>query len=114
MILVTIETILNSSVNIGLFAFSDTNPADIKPWGWPWERDPARIHSCLKWLDARATSEGFAPGVFSVMDINLICALQMIDSMANEDWSGYKNLSALNNFYMDRPSVVNSLEGATQ
>ena len=114
MILVTIETVLNSSVNIGLFAFSDTNPADIKPWGWPWERDPTRIHSCLKWLDARATSEGFVPGVFSVMDINLICALRLVNTMTSEDWSIYKNLSALNSFFADRPSVVKSLQSATQ
>ena len=111
MVLVTIETILNSSVNIGLFALSNTNPADIKPYGWLWERDPERIQSCLSWLDKKATPEGFAPGVFSIMDLNLVCAFRMLTRMTNEDWSSFKNLSALQEFYKSRPSIVKTDPG---
>ena len=113
-ILETIETILNASVNIGLFALSNINPADIKPWGWPWERDPERIQSCLSWLDKKATPEGFAPGVFSIMDLNLVCAFRMLTRMTNEDWSSYKNLSALHEFFILRPSVVKTDPGPPQ
>ncbi len=106
MILVTIETILNASVNICLFALSNTDPAQIKPWGWVWARDSERIQSCLGWLDQRATPEGFVPGIFSIMDLNLMCAFRMLTQMANEDWRNHKNLSALYDFYKSRPSIV--------
>jgi hypothetical protein len=38
------------------------------------QRQRDRIDCCLDWLEKRAAPEGFAPGVFSIMDLNLICA----------------------------------------
>lgn len=114
LILVTIETVLNAAVNIGLFALSNTNPANIKPWGWLWERDPERIQSCLRWLDQKATPEGFAPGLFSIMDVNLMCAFRMLTRMTHEDWSEYKNLVALQEFFEQRPSIVKTDPGPPQ
>ena len=111
MILVTIETLLNSARDVGLLALSDTDPADIKPWGWVWERDPQRIRSCLNWLEQKATPEGFAPGVFSIMDLNMMCAFRMLTRMTSEDWSNHKNLTALHDFYITRPSIVKTDPG---
>jgi glutathione S-transferase len=39
------------------------------------ERQRVRIGSCLDWLEERISAEGFWPEVFSVMDLNLMCAL---------------------------------------
>ena len=106
MILVTIETVLNSAVNIVLFALSETDPNDLRPWGWVWGRDPQRIHSCLEWLNRRATPEGFVPGVFSIMDLKLMCTLSALSSMTSENWEQYENLAALHDFHSTRPSIV--------
>lgn len=38
-------------------------------------RQRHRIGSCLDWLEQRVTPEGFWPGTFSAMDINLMCPL---------------------------------------
>jgi glutathione S-transferase len=38
-------------------------------------RQRARITSCLDWLEQRIAPQGFWPEVFSVMDLNLMCAL---------------------------------------
>lgn len=112
MILTTIETILWSARDVGLLALSNTNPADIKPWGWVWERDSQRIQSCLDWLEKRATPEGFAPGVFSIMDLNMMCAFRMLTNMTHEAWGDHKNLAALHEFYISRPSIVKTDPGA--
>jgi glutathione S-transferase len=39
------------------------------------ERQIGRVPSALDWLEQRCTREGFWPGTFSVMDINLMCPL---------------------------------------
>jgi glutathione S-transferase len=39
------------------------------------KRQRARVEECLDWLEARIGAEGFWPGTFSAMDINLLCAL---------------------------------------
>ena len=39
------------------------------------QRQRERLSSLLDWLEPRATAEGFWPGVFSVMDLNLMCPL---------------------------------------
>jgi hypothetical protein len=53
-----------------------------------------------------ATPEGFVPGMFSIMDLNLMCTLRALSSMTSEDWSDYKNLMALYDFFKTRPSIV--------
>ena len=43
-------------------------------------KQQSRFHSCLDWLEQRATPEGFVPGVFSIQDIALICTLDYVDA----------------------------------
>ncbi|MFT5100596.1 MAG: glutathione S-transferase [Planctomycetaceae bacterium] len=103
--LTIIETTLNAGVNICLMDLSNFDPNDIKPWGWVWARDRERVHSCLNWLDKRVTPEGFDPGLFTVRDINLICALNFLEN-TTIDWRGYTNLLGHHIYWNDRPSVV--------
>ena len=105
MTLVTIETIIDSAVHHFLLFASDVDPANIKPWGWVWERDPGRIQSCLDWLDGRATPEGFVPGTFTVMDLNLMCALGLLSELEKEDWRDRKNLAGLYERFESRSSI---------
>jgi len=115
MILVTIETILNSANNISFFATSGIDPAKIEPYGWIWQRDKVRIDSCMTWLDQQATHEGFVPGVFSIMDLKMMCAFRTLTRCANDDWnpdwSKYRNLDSIYAFYRDRPSIVKTDPG---
>lgn len=106
MSLVTIETIIDSAVHDFLLSASDVDPAKIKPWGWVWERDPERIESCLDWLDQRATPEGFVPGMFTVMDINLMCALGVLSAFGKARWRERKNLAGLYRRFESRPSIL--------
>jgi glutathione S-transferase len=43
-------------------------------------RQRDRIDLCLDWLETKATRDGFVPDEFSVMDLNLICALGNVDN----------------------------------
>lgn len=105
MILVTVETLIDSAVHDFLLSASDLDPASIKPWGWVWKRDPERIQSCLDWLDGRATSEGFVPGTFTVMDLNLMCALGFLSALKKDDWRDRENLAGLHGRFESRPSI---------
>ena len=111
MVLVTIETILDSAVHEFLLSASDVDPANIKPWGWVWERDPARIQSCLDWLEERATPEGFVPGTFTIMDVKLMCALGFLTRRGQENWRDRKNLAGLHEFFQSRPSIQATASG---
>jgi len=66
--LAVLETLTNAIVNLKLMRDSGAT-AEAIPY---LKRHEVRIQSCLDWLEDRATPEGFAPGWFSVMDINLI------------------------------------------
>ena len=115
MVLVTIETVLNSANNISFFATGGIHPSTIEPYGWIWERDKVRIDSCMDWLDQKATPEGFAPGVFSIMDVKMMCAFRCLTRCANDhwnlDWSKYQNLDSIHAFYRHRPSIVKTDPG---
>ena len=114
-VLTTIVTVLNSANNISFFATSGIDPAKIEPYGWIWERDKVRIDSCMAWLDQQATPEGFAPGIFSIMDLKMMCAFRCLTRCANDDWaldwSQYKNLDSIHEVYRDRPSIVKTDPG---
>jgi glutathione S-transferase len=69
LILTAIEALADSLVNVRLMAGADTEKIPYL------ERQVVRVRSCLDWLEPQATPEGFWPGVFSVMDINLVCPL---------------------------------------
>ncbi len=69
-------------------------------------RQHERIRSCLDWLDARATPEGFIPGLFSIQDIALICPLMWNQARNDIPWRGRANLEAIVARNAERPSVV--------
>jgi glutathione S-transferase len=66
-------------------------------------RQRDRIDLCLDWLDKTATREGFAPGVFSIMDLNLVCALGNVDNHKSFEWRGRPTLEAIVVGYAERP-----------
>lgn len=101
MVLSTIETLLNSSINI---TFLKRFGVDIDEVPY-LRREQARCQSCLDWLEARATSEGFVPGVFSIADLNLVCALQWFDERDVIPWWGRHRLETIVARYQNRPSV---------
>jgi glutathione S-transferase len=68
-------------------------------------RQRDRIDRCLDWLNAQATVDGFAPGWFSIMDLNLICALGNVDNHRSFEWRGRSTLEALVARYAGRPSI---------
>jgi glutathione S-transferase len=70
------------------------------------QRQHDRIEHCLDWLETQSTSEGFAPGLFSIMDINLICALGNVDHHGSFEWRGRSRLEAIIDRYRLRPSVT--------
>lgn len=72
-------------------------------------REEGRIQVILDWLEARATPEGFAPGLFSIQDMNLVITLQWCDYRGMFDWSGRPNLGAIVERYADRPSMASTV-----
>jgi glutathione S-transferase len=71
-------------------------------------RQAARIESCLDWLEPKVTPEGFWPGVFSYMDINLMCPLlygekRGVFDFRTGQWPG---IAAMVDHWRDRPSVA--------
>jgi glutathione S-transferase len=70
------------------------------------QRQHSRIQYGLDWLETRATPEGFAPGLFSVMDLNLLCHLEFSEARGDIfPWRGRPNLEAMVAHHADRPSV---------
>jgi glutathione S-transferase len=101
MVLASIETLLNSAINLAFLGRFGVNADDV-----PYlRREQARCQSCMDWLEQRATNEGFVPGVFSIADLNIVCALQWIDERNIMPWRGRDNLEAIVARYADRPSV---------
>ena len=100
-ILMTIETVLDSGLNLFQFRRSDITPEQA-----PYlKREVDRIQNDLDWLDKKATPEGFVPGSFSALDLNLICALEWAEFRKIFSWRGRPNLEKLVDFYKDRESV---------
>lgn len=73
-------------------------------------RQEARLESCLDWLEEQATEEGFWPGVFSMMDIALICPLDYGESRGVLHWRTRPKLAALHGYWQRRPSVAATAE----
>jgi glutathione S-transferase len=101
MVLTTIETLLNSAINLTFLKRSGVD-VDKAPY---LRREQARCQSCLDWLERRATAQGFVPGVFSAADINIMCALQWFEQRSIVPWRGRPRLEAIVSHYNDRPSV---------
>jgi glutathione S-transferase len=100
-VLATLETMTDTIMNLRQMKMSGYEPHAIPYLG----RQRARIDLCLEWLEKAATREGFAPGTFSIMDINLICALGNVDNHKTFEWRGRPNLEAIMERYRERPSV---------
>ena len=101
MVLATIETLLNSAINLTILKRFGVDVNKV-----PYlRREQLRCQSCLDWLEARATPEGFIPGMFSIADLNLMCALQWFDDRDVIPWWGRLHLETIVARYQHRPSV---------
>lgn len=70
------------------------------------ERHEQRVETLFDWIDKRVTSNGFVPGHFSVMDIQLISALDFAIAAGVHDWRGRKTLEAARAEFSQRQSVL--------
>jgi glutathione S-transferase len=102
--LVTIETVLDSGLNIFQFARNDIGPEQA-----PYlQRELDRIQSDLDWLETKATPEGFVPGEFSLLDLNLVCTLQWADFRKPFQWQGRPKLEAIVALHGERESIAST------
>jgi glutathione S-transferase len=69
------------------------------------QRQRDRINLCLDWLERNGTRDGFAPDTFSIMDLNLICALGNVVLHGSSEWRDRPTLEAITVRYQERPSV---------
>ena len=79
-------------------------------------KQQTRFHSCLDWLEEKATSEGFIPEVFSIQDIALICTLDYVDARGEYlrgllEWRGRPRIEAIVARYRERPSMKSTEPG---
>jgi len=79
-------------------------------------KQQSRFHSCLDWLEQRATPEGFLPGVFSIQDIALICMSDYVDARGEYlkgivEWRGRPRIEAIVGHYRERRSVKSTMPG---
>lgn len=101
-VLATLETLTDSLMNLRQMKMSGVEPHEVAYL----RRQRDRIEITLDWLERQATREGFAPGLFSMMDINLICALGNVDIHRSFEWRGRPTLEAIVSRYEQRPSVT--------
>jgi len=102
--LALLETLANTIVNLKLMRDSGATPENL---GY-LKRHAARIESCLDWLEERVSAEGFAPGYFSVMDINFICPIAYGEKRAVMRLTGRPRLESVMARFADRPSVAST------
>ncbi|HEV2545750.1 MAG TPA: glutathione S-transferase family protein [Stellaceae bacterium] len=100
-VLATLETMTDSIMNLRQMKMSGFEPDQVAYL----RRQCDRIDHCLDWLEQNATGDGFAPGEFSIMDVNLICALGNVDNHKSFEWRGRPTLEAIVARYSARPSV---------
>jgi glutathione S-transferase len=105
-ILTTIESFADTMVNVRHFRSEGTR-GDTSRY---MARQEARLNSCLDWLEDQATPTGFWPGVFSVMDIALICPLHYAETRGVIEWRDRPKLNALYEHWRGRPSVLATAE----
>jgi glutathione S-transferase len=101
LVLVTIETLLDSAANAYGLKRDNIQPAQ----SGTLRRELRRIEAELDWLEARVTPQGFVPGVFSIQDLNLAIALLWLDFRKPAPWRGRKKLEALVARSEGRPSL---------
>lgn len=99
--LVAIETMLNCGLTMlrfGTHSGVEKEPAYLA-------REHKRVQSILDWLDKRATPEGFVPGWFSVLDLNLIITVQWVDFRKLFEWRGRPNIDKLVALHENRSTI---------
>ena len=100
-VLATLETMTDSIMNLRQMKMSGLEPDQVAYL----RRQRDRIDLCLDWLETKATRDGFVPDEFSVMDLNLICALGNVDNHKSFEWRGRLTLEAVVARHSARPSV---------
>jgi glutathione S-transferase len=68
-------------------------------------RQKTRIERCLDWLETQVTSDGFAPGWFSVMDLAFTCPVLFGEARGVLAWRGRPKLEAMVARVEARPSL---------
>jgi glutathione S-transferase len=104
--LATLETMTDSIMNLRQMKMSGLEPDQVAYL----RRQRDRIDRCLDWLNTQATVDGFAPGWFSIMDLNLICALGNVDNHGSFEWRGRSTLEALVARYAERHSIKSTAQ----
>jgi glutathione S-transferase len=105
-ILATIEAFADTMVNVRHFRGEGTR-GDTSRY---MARQEARMNSCLDWLEEQMTPLGFWPGVFSVMDLALICPLDYAETRGVLAWRGRAKLAGWYQYWQMRPSVMATAE----
>jgi glutathione S-transferase len=111
-VLATIATMATSIVGIRLM-----QPEGVTVENSPYMgRQKTRIERCLDWLETQVTSDGFAPGWFSVMDLAFACPVLFGEARGVLAWRGRPKLEAMVARIEARPSLkatpINSLKVA--
>jgi glutathione S-transferase len=101
LVLATLDTLLDSGLNVFVLRRDGIVPEQ----SGTLRRELRRMASELDWLDARVTPEGFVPGVFSLMDLNLVVTLLWLEFRKPIPWRGRPNLEAVLRRYEGRPSI---------
>lgn len=72
------------------------------------DRQFTRIGSCLDWLEARVTAEGFWPDTLSIMDINLMFPLLYGEKRGTFEFrtGQWPRITAMIDHWQSRPSVL--------
>jgi len=97
----TVETLLNSALNIYAFRRDGVSRENV-----PYlRREADRTQAILDWLEARITPEGFIPAEFCVADLNLACALTWIGFRQPVEWRGRLKLERLHALWEQRPAM---------
>ena len=101
--LTTIESLADSIINYRLMTAGGPEFKNTF-----MERQLGRVASGLDWLEARCTNEGFWPGMFSVMDIGLMCPLIYGETRNAFDFrtGRWPKIVSMVDRYQDRPSVT--------
>jgi glutathione S-transferase len=102
--LAILESLGNSIANFKLMRDEGATPER-----FPYlQRQLNRIESCLDWLEERATADGFMPGWFSIMDINLICPVLYAEKRKVIELCGRPKLASIIARFSDRPSIAST------
>ena len=102
--LAILETMTSAIANFKLMRDEGATPKR-----FPYlQRHLNRIDSCLDWLEERATVDGFAPGWFSIMDINFICPIMYAEKRKIIELQRRPKLESILVRFSGRPSIAST------